>query len=67
MNHGGGRFLTAMIKKGDSVRYYGEVYEVIQVCRFSDLVVLRSSGDHPHEVYAWSRKCRKVESDWTNI
>ena len=49
-----------MIKKGDSVRYYGEIYEVVQVCRFSDLVVLKANG---HEVYAWARKCRKVASD----
>lgn len=55
--------MIATIKKGDTVRYYGEVYEVIQVNRFSDLVVLRSSGVHKHEVYAWVRKCRKVEVD----
>lgn len=60
---GGGKSLIATIKKGDTVRYYGEVYEVIQVNRFSDLVVLRSSGVHKHEVYAWARKCRKVEVD----
>lgn len=49
-----------MIKKGDSVKYYGEIYEVVQVCKFSNLVVLRANG---HEVYTWARKCRKVDVD----
>lgn len=45
------------IKKGDIVRYYGELYEVVQVAKFSDLVVLRSKRN---EVFAWAGKCRLV-------
>lgn len=49
-----------MIQKGDSVLYYGEVYEVVQINKSYNLAILRNQG---HEVYAWIRKCKKVKVD----
>lgn len=54
---GGGKSLIATIKKGDFVRYFGEVYEVVQVYKHSDFLVIKNKKNM---VYAWSWKCRKV-------
>lgn len=47
-----------MIQKGDLVRYFGEVYEVFQVPKHSDMIVLKKRGARGSEVYAWRWKCR---------
>lgn len=49
------------LEKGDLVKYFGEIYEVFQVLKHSDMIVLKKRGARGFEVYTWQNRCRKIE------
>ena len=48
--------------KGDLATYCGEVYEVLQVFKYSDVIVLKKRGEHGIVVYTMSWKCGRIHS-----
>ena len=48
--------------KGTKVSYCGEIYEILQSQKHSDMVVLKKRGeDFRNQVYTWLWKLRKID------
>ena len=54
-----------MVKKDDLATYEGEVYEVFQIQKHSDMIVLKKRGQRGNIVYVWRWKCKEYEGETT--